>query len=151
MWNVRLGHEHAGLDFWLSSIACHAPKAPVLVIGTHVDQVEKFWLPEEALKKRFPQIVAFHSVSSYTGQVSIQKSYSFFFTTISLEFSVSWAQRVFCINRFVSLFSLLEKTTVNSLTTYRGIPFFSYNKDCVWSIICYVQFYPGKHTPLRFC
>lgn len=39
LWNVRLGYEHAGLDFWLSSIACHAPKAPVLVVGTHCDKV----------------------------------------------------------------------------------------------------------------
>lgn len=43
VWNVRLGHEHAGLEFWLSSIECHAPKAPVLVVGTHIDEVlEKF-------------------------------------------------------------------------------------------------------------
>ena len=39
LWNIRLGYEHAGLDFWLSSIACHAPKAPIIVVGTHVDQV----------------------------------------------------------------------------------------------------------------
>lgn len=39
MWNIRLGHEHAGLDFWLSSISVHAPKAPIFVVGTHVDQV----------------------------------------------------------------------------------------------------------------
>lgn len=40
VWNVRLGHEHAGLKFWLSSISVHAPKAPVLIVGTHIDQVE---------------------------------------------------------------------------------------------------------------
>ena len=39
VWNVRLGSEYAGLDFWLSSISCHAPGAPVFVVGTHVDQV----------------------------------------------------------------------------------------------------------------
>ena len=39
LWNVRLGHEHAGLDFWLSSIGVQAPKAPVFVIGSHIDQV----------------------------------------------------------------------------------------------------------------
>ncbi|KAK7478154.1 hypothetical protein BaRGS_00030601 [Batillaria attramentaria] len=66
LWNIRLGYEHAGLDFWLSSIACHAPKAPVLVVGTHCDKVEKSRIPQAELKKRFPQISSFHFVSSYT-------------------------------------------------------------------------------------
>ena len=39
MWNTRLGFEHSGLEFWLSSIACHSPKAPIFIIGTHADQV----------------------------------------------------------------------------------------------------------------
>lgn len=39
VWNVRLGSEYAGLEFWLSSISCHAPGAPVIIVGTHVDQV----------------------------------------------------------------------------------------------------------------
>ena len=39
LWNVRLGYEHAGLDFWLSSITVQAPKAPIFVVGSHVDQV----------------------------------------------------------------------------------------------------------------
>ena len=34
-----MGFEHAGLDFWLSSIACHCPNAPVIVVGTQLDQV----------------------------------------------------------------------------------------------------------------
>lgn len=37
---MRMGFEHAGLDFWLSSIACHAPDAPVLIVGTQLDQVK---------------------------------------------------------------------------------------------------------------
>lgn len=40
LWNVRLGYQHAGLDFWLNSIKCHAPKAPVFVIGSHIDEVQ---------------------------------------------------------------------------------------------------------------
>ncbi|GFN74887.1 leucine-rich repeat serine/threonine-protein kinase 1, partial [Plakobranchus ocellatus] len=68
LWNIRLGFEHAGLDFWLSSVACHAPKAPILVVGTHCDKVEKGKLPMEELKRRFPQIVGFHFVSSYSGE-----------------------------------------------------------------------------------
>lgn len=37
--NVRLGAEYAGLDFWLSSISCHAPGAPIFIVGTHIDEV----------------------------------------------------------------------------------------------------------------
>ncbi|KAL3862611.1 hypothetical protein ACJMK2_008567, partial [Sinanodonta woodiana] len=68
LWNIRLGYEHAGLDFWLSSIACHAPKAPILVVGTHCDKVEKTKLPQEGLQSRFPQIAGFYYVSSYSGE-----------------------------------------------------------------------------------
>ncbi|RNA37676.1 serine threonine- kinase pats1 [Brachionus plicatilis] len=39
VWNVRLGSEYAGLEFWLSSISCHSPSAPVVIVGTHIDQV----------------------------------------------------------------------------------------------------------------
>ncbi|RNA38605.1 serine threonine- kinase pats1 [Brachionus plicatilis] len=68
VWNVRLGSEYAGLEFWLSSISVHAPGAPVFVVGTHVDQVFKYTLDEEDLKSRFKDIVGFHFVSSKTGE-----------------------------------------------------------------------------------
>ncbi|XP_070533769.1 uncharacterized protein [Ptychodera flava] len=68
LWNTRLGVEHSGLDFWLSSIAVHAPKAPIFVVGTHADQVAKVEVPEEELKRRYPQIAGFFLVSSVTGQ-----------------------------------------------------------------------------------
>ncbi|WAR28668.1 PATS1-like protein [Mya arenaria] len=68
LWNVRLGHEHAGLDFWLNSICVQAPKAPVFVIGSHIDQVSKSELPLEEMQQKFPQVVGFHFVSSFTGQ-----------------------------------------------------------------------------------
>ncbi|KAL4228149.1 hypothetical protein ACF0H5_013582 [Mactra antiquata] len=68
LWNVRLGYEHAGLDFWLSSIKVQAPDAPVFVIGSHIDQVNKTELPIEEMRVRYPQVVGFHFVSSYTGQ-----------------------------------------------------------------------------------
>ncbi|XP_046564246.1 LOW QUALITY PROTEIN: uncharacterized protein LOC124273077 [Haliotis rubra] len=68
LWNIRLGYEHAGLDFWLSSIACHAPKAPILVVGTHCDKVEKPRMPTDDLLRRYPQITGFYTVSSYTGE-----------------------------------------------------------------------------------
>ena len=56
VWNTRLGYEHSGLDFWLSSIACHCPKAPIFVVGTHADKITKAELPEESMKKTFPNI-----------------------------------------------------------------------------------------------
>jgi leucine-rich repeat kinase 2 len=41
VWNVRMGSEYSGLEFWLSSIKCYAPTSPILVVGTHIDQVKK--------------------------------------------------------------------------------------------------------------
>uniref|UniRef100_A0A914URF5 non-specific serine/threonine protein kinase n=1 Tax=Plectus sambesii TaxID=2011161 RepID=A0A914URF5_9BILA len=86
VWNTRLGYEHAGLDFWLSSIACHAPLAPIFVVGTHADQVFRTDIPELELTETFPQIVSFSHISVLTGQgvselaeklfeVTLQQSY----------------------------------------------------------------------------
>uniref|UniRef100_A0A914X924 non-specific serine/threonine protein kinase n=1 Tax=Plectus sambesii TaxID=2011161 RepID=A0A914X924_9BILA len=86
VWNTRLGHEHAGLEFWLSSIACHAPLAPIFVVGTHADQVIHTDIPELELTETFPQIVSFNHISVLTGQgvselaeklfeVTLQQSY----------------------------------------------------------------------------
>ncbi|XP_053405100.1 uncharacterized protein LOC123566493 [Mercenaria mercenaria] len=68
LWNVRLGFEHAGLDFWLSSISVQAPKAPIFVVGSHIDQVSKYELPINEMRERYKQIAGFHFVSSFTGQ-----------------------------------------------------------------------------------
>ncbi|XP_069118078.1 uncharacterized protein [Argopecten irradians] len=68
LWNIRLGYEHAGLDFWLNSVVCHAPKAPIIIVGTHCDKVEKSKIPQEELKRKYPQIASFFFVSSYTGE-----------------------------------------------------------------------------------
>jgi hypothetical protein len=73
LWNIRLGAEHAGLNFWLSSISVHAPHAPILVVGSHLDQVEQFAVPTQQLKKRYPQIVGFHSISTLTGVVRVKE------------------------------------------------------------------------------
>ena len=70
LWNIRLGFEHSGLPFWLSSIACHAPQAPVFIVGTHVDEVPSWDLPLDQLRSRFSQISDCVAVSSATGQVS---------------------------------------------------------------------------------
>lgn len=61
---MRLGSEYAGLDFWLSSISCHAPEAPIFIVGTHIDQVSTYNLDKESLKNKFPQIAGYHFVSS---------------------------------------------------------------------------------------
>ncbi|CAD5120946.1 DgyrCDS9496 [Dimorphilus gyrociliatus] len=68
LWNMRSGYEHSGLKFWLSSIACHAPNAPIFIVGTQIDKVEKTDLPMKELQRLFPQISSFHLVSSFTGQ-----------------------------------------------------------------------------------
>ncbi|XP_021339283.1 uncharacterized protein LOC110440494 isoform X2 [Mizuhopecten yessoensis] len=68
LWNIRLGFEHAGLDFWLNSVVCHAPKAPIIIVGTHCDKVEKSKIPQDELKRKYPQIAGFFFVSSFTGE-----------------------------------------------------------------------------------
>ncbi|XP_063433340.1 uncharacterized protein LOC134715226 [Mytilus trossulus] len=68
LWNVRLGQEHAGLNFWLSSISVHASKAPIFIVGTHMDQVPKAEIPMEEMMATYPQIEGFFFVSSFTGQ-----------------------------------------------------------------------------------
>lgn len=52
------------MDFWLSSISCHAPGAPIFIIGTHIDEVAKFSLNKEKLKSRYSQICGFYFVSN---------------------------------------------------------------------------------------
>ncbi|KAK2167471.1 hypothetical protein LSH36_27g04002 [Paralvinella palmiformis] len=68
VWNTRLGYQHSGLEFWMSSIACHCPDSPVFVVGTHADQITNHELPQNNLAKRFPNIRGFHVVSSHTGE-----------------------------------------------------------------------------------
>ncbi|KAL3880394.1 hypothetical protein ACJMK2_032638 [Sinanodonta woodiana] len=67
LWSMRQGFEHAGLDFWLSSISCHAPNTPIFVVGTQADLIPKAELPEKEYRERYPQIVGFHYVSSVAG------------------------------------------------------------------------------------
>ncbi len=39
----------------------------MIIVGTHIDQISKYALPELTFKKRYPCIVGFHYVSSYDG------------------------------------------------------------------------------------
>jgi hypothetical protein len=68
VWNVRLGAEHSGLDFWLNSISIHAPLSPIFLIGTHIDEVNKYELSIEKYKIKYPQIAGCYFVSSYNGK-----------------------------------------------------------------------------------
>jgi len=85
-WNIRLGAEHAGLDFWLSSICCHAPNAPIFVVGTHSDQVSRFDLRQDDLKRRYPQIAGFFHVSTQTGDNVTELIESIIKTTLALSY-----------------------------------------------------------------
>ncbi|XP_070196653.1 uncharacterized protein [Littorina saxatilis] len=71
LWSTRQGYEHS-LEFWLSSIASHAPKTPIFVVGTHCDQVHKAEVPMTELRERYPQIAGFHFVSSLVGTGIVQ-------------------------------------------------------------------------------
>ncbi|CAF3553209.1 unnamed protein product [Rotaria sordida] len=85
-WNIRLGAEHAGLDFWLSSICCHAPNAPIFVVGTHSDLVSRIDLRQDDLKRRYPQITGFFNVSTYTGDNVSELIESIIKTTLALPY-----------------------------------------------------------------
>ncbi|XP_069137453.1 uncharacterized protein [Argopecten irradians] len=86
LWNIRLGHEHAGLNFWLNSITVHAPKAPIFVVGTHTDQMTKISLPMEDLKEKYHQIMDFHFVSSKNGNGIPELKEALFDVTLQQEY-----------------------------------------------------------------
>ncbi|ELU16141.1 hypothetical protein CAPTEDRAFT_214304 [Capitella teleta] len=67
VWNTRLGFEHSGIEFWLSSVSCHCPKAPIFIIGTHADQITNPELPTASLQERYDNIKGFYTTSSITG------------------------------------------------------------------------------------
>ena len=85
-WNIRLGAEHAGLDFWLSSICCHAPNAPIFVVGTHLDQVSRVDLRYDDFKRRYPQIAGFFNISTYTGDHVDELIETMIKTTLALPY-----------------------------------------------------------------
>ncbi len=67
VWNARLGWQQGRLTYWLEMIHARAPKSPIVLVATHMDQVAAT-LPLAELRARFPQIVASVSVSNATGQ-----------------------------------------------------------------------------------
>ncbi|XP_033749950.1 uncharacterized protein LOC117334433 [Pecten maximus] len=86
LWNIRLGHEHAGLNFWLNSITVHAPKAPIFVVGTHTDQMTKVELPMDEMKLKYHQIEGFHFVSSKDGKGIPELKEALFKVTLQQEY-----------------------------------------------------------------
>ena len=69
VWNARLGFEQCKLYYWLDTIKALAPESPILVVGTYLDERSPD-LPFADLKKKYPSIKDFHSVSNknrYTG------------------------------------------------------------------------------------
>jgi leucine-rich repeat kinase 2 len=85
-WNIRLGAEHAGLDFWLSSICCHAPNAPIFVVGTHSDQVSRVDLRQDDFQRRYPQIAGFFNVSTTTSDQMSSLIENIINTTLTLPY-----------------------------------------------------------------
>ncbi|XP_021360647.1 uncharacterized protein LOC110455055 [Mizuhopecten yessoensis] len=86
LWNIRLGHEHAGLNFWLNSITVHAPKAPIFVVGTHTDQMTKVELPMDEMSQTYHQIEGFHFVSSKDGKGIPDLKEALFKATLQQEY-----------------------------------------------------------------
>lgn len=66
-WNSYYGFEHAELYNLLDIIQTKTPKAPVLIVATHIDK-RKPNIPIDDLKKKYPQIVNFYNVSCRTMQ-----------------------------------------------------------------------------------
>ncbi|GAM22640.1 hypothetical protein SAMD00019534_058150 [Acytostelium subglobosum LB1] len=39
LWDARLPEEESRVEFWLQSIMTHAPRSPVIIVGTHLDSI----------------------------------------------------------------------------------------------------------------
>lgn len=92
VWNVRLGAEHSGLEFWLNSIDCHAPFCPIFIVGTHIDEVKKYSLQMDKMQKKYPQIVGFYFISSKNGYGIDELSKAIINTALNEKYMVSQFQ-----------------------------------------------------------
>ena len=72
--------------FGFSSICCHAPNAPIFVVGTHSDQVSRIDLRQDDFKRRYPQIAGFFNVSTYTGENVTDLIENIIKTTLALPY-----------------------------------------------------------------
>ncbi len=63
VWNARVGYEQSKLEYWLDNIHSRAPKSPILLVATHIDQHPADF-PLTDLKYKYPQIVGSWEVSN---------------------------------------------------------------------------------------
>ncbi len=66
VWNMRQGWEAGRLRHWLTNIRDRAPRATIILVGTHSDQPHADY-PEKTLLAEFSQISKAFAVSSQTG------------------------------------------------------------------------------------
>ncbi|XP_060062845.1 uncharacterized protein LOC132543370 [Ylistrum balloti] len=126
LWNTRLGHEHAGLKFWLNSISVHAPKAPIFVVGTHSDQMTKMDLPVEDMQHKYHQIVGFQFVSSKTGDGIQNLKEKLFRITLQQEYMgekipQAWLHFESLISQGKKKIPVLDYTNVEKIAADAGI------------------------------
>ncbi|XP_033749498.1 LOW QUALITY PROTEIN: uncharacterized protein LOC117334139 [Pecten maximus] len=128
LWNIRLGHEHAGLNFWLNSITVHAPKAPIFVVGTHTDQMTKVELPMDEMSLSYHQIEGFHFVSSKNGNGISDLKEALFKVTLQQEYMgekipQAWLQfeSIIAKEKVTKKSDVLSYQQVENLATEAGI------------------------------
>lgn len=67
VWNARLGFETSKLYYWLDTLQALAPKSPILLVATHIDEREAN-LPLVELRHKYPQIIGQCEISNKTAQ-----------------------------------------------------------------------------------
>eukprot|EP01132_Coremiostelium_polycephalum_P008525 gene8525-10480_t len=76
VWNTCLEEEASRVEFWLQSISTRAPNSPIIIVGTHIDDLEGGKNSAKILKKRmedkymplFPNIKVIKLVSCTSGK-----------------------------------------------------------------------------------
>lgn len=104
----------------------HAPGCPILIVGTHIDQVSKYELPITSLKSRFPSIAGFHFVSCIDGtnirelakeiiNIALAEKY------MGEKIPECWLQLEEKLNELKANTSLIDYKEIETLATKYGI------------------------------